>query len=142
MSGEQVKRVLVVDDEVHITSVVSLKLRNAGYDVTVAGDGEEALELCNELQPHLVITDLQMPYMSGLDLCKKLKTQSHTQDIPALMLTARGYALASDDLAVTNVKMVMSKPFSPKEVLKKTVELIGEAGDGAHQMPEPGAEAA
>ena len=89
-----------------------------------------------------MINDLQMPYMSGLDLSKKLKKQSHTQDIPALMLTARGYALASDDLAVTNVKMVMSKPFSPKEVLKKTVELIGEAGDGAQQMPGPGAEAA
>jgi len=64
--------ILVVDDEPHITHVVALKLRHAGYDVVTAGDGEEGFEIACETDPTLIITDLQMPYMTGLEMCRKL----------------------------------------------------------------------
>lgn len=118
-------RIIVVDDEAHITHVVSLKLRNAGYDVQTACDGEEAFELVSRDPPDLLITDLQMPYMSGLELCAKLREQPSTANVPALMLTARGYSLASSELTKTNIKQVMSKPFSPRKILETVEELLG-----------------
>lgn len=117
--------ILVVDDEVHILHVVSLKLRNAGYEVITAEDGEEGLETALEQQPDLVITDFQMPYMTGLELCQKLKEDQRARTIPALMLTARGFSLDGDDLERTNIVGVISKPFSPREVLMRVQDLVG-----------------
>lgn len=121
-------KILVADDEIHITQVVTLKLRNAGFEIITAADGEEAFELaCQEL-PALIITDLQMPYLSGLELCERLRQHAPTSAIPAIMLTARGYALAATDLAKTNIKKVMSKPFSPRDLLKEVTEQLGALG--------------
>jgi CheY-like chemotaxis protein len=117
--------ILVVDDETHILHVVSLKLRNAGFDVATAEDGEEALDAALERRPDLVITDFQMPLMTGLELCIRLKASPETRDTPALMLTARGFSLAADQLSQTNIAGVLSKPFSPREVLAKVYELLG-----------------
>ena len=82
------KKVLVVDDEVHILHVVSLKLRNAGFAVITAQDGQEALEIAQVELPDLIITDYQMPHLSGLELCQRLKQLPGTKDIPALLLKA------------------------------------------------------
>lgn len=109
--------IVVADDEAHITHVVCHKLSNAGFTTVVAHDGEEALELCLKHLPSMVITDLQMPYMSGLELSIALKEDERTSETPVLMLTARGYAIEQSELAKTNIKKVMSKPFSPREVL-------------------------
>jgi CheY-like chemotaxis protein len=116
--------ILVVDDETHILAVVSLKLRNAGYDVVTAEDGEEGLAVALESLPDLVITDFQMPFMTGLEFCQKLKETPQTSAIPALMLTARGFSLTDDDVRRTNVAGVLSKPFSPREVLSRVQNLI------------------
>jgi two-component system alkaline phosphatase synthesis response regulator PhoP len=128
-------RILVVDDEPHIVQVLSFKLRNAGYDVVTASDGEEAFELASQEPPDLVITDFQMPYMTGLELCRSLAGQDSTRQVPVLMLTARGYALEEEDLQVGNIRDLLSKPFSPRMVLQQ-VEAILRAGDG----PASGAE--
>ena len=81
MSG---KKILVADDEAHILHVVSMKLRNAGFEVITAVDGEEALELCTAEKPDLLITDYQMPLMTGLELCTLLRGQDadagHSRD--------------------------------------------------------------
>ena len=111
------KKILVADDEVHILHVVSLKLRNAGYDVITAQDGREALELAQVEKPDLIITDYQMPHLSGLELCRRLKRIPATQNIPALMLTARGFAVDPKALTDAGVKMCLHKPFSPREIL-------------------------
>jgi two-component system, OmpR family, alkaline phosphatase synthesis response regulator PhoP len=124
-------RILVADDEPHITHVVSLKLTNAGYDVRTAADGEEALELALGDPPDLLITDLQMPYMSGLELATSLKSDPRTADIPVLMLTARGFSIPRDEIERTNIAEVLSKPFSPKEVLAKVQSLLKGAGNNA-----------
>lgn len=121
-----IKKILVADDEAHILHIVSMKLRNAGYEVLTAVDGEEALDLCQTEHPDLLITDYQMPYMSGLELCKELRRDEQTKDIPALMLTARGFDIEADEMAEAGIAAVLAKPFSPREVLQKVKELIGE----------------
>jgi two-component system, OmpR family, alkaline phosphatase synthesis response regulator PhoP len=118
------KLILVVDDEAHILHVVSLKLRNAGFEVVTANDGEEALDLAMQCHPDLVITAFQMPFMSGLELCERMKATQATSDVPAIMLTARGFSLTDDDLSKTNIAGVLSKPFSPREVLMRVQQLI------------------
>lgn len=121
----QRRTALVVDDEAHITHVVTLKLRNAGFEVFTASDGEEAYEIACAKHPDIVITDLQMPYMTGLELCEQLRRNPATESIPAILLTARGHALSPDDIARTNIKEVLGKPFSPREVLQKAAALLG-----------------
>jgi len=116
--------VLVVDDESHILHVVSLKLRNAGYEVITAQDGEEGFEAAIGDKPDLIITDFQMPFQTGLELCEKLKQHEATKDMPAIMLTARGFSLTDEDISRTNIAGVLSKPFSPREVLMRVRELI------------------
>ncbi|KKK71210.1 hypothetical protein LCGC14_2916210 [marine sediment metagenome] len=120
------KRIFVVDDEAHIRHIVSMKLANAGYDIVTAEDGEEALELCQSEKPDLIITDYQMPYVTGLEMCHKLRAQSETRDIPVLMLTARDFDIEPQEMAAAGISDVLSKPFSPREVLKRVQELIGE----------------
>src|SRR6266700_645735 len=92
------RTILVADDETHILHVVSLKLRNAGFNVITAQDGQEARELAQQETPELIIPDHHMPQLSGLELCQRLKQDPATSAIPAIMLTARGYHL---DLADT-----------------------------------------
>ena len=117
--------ILVVDDETHILHVVRLKLVKASYEVITAGDGEEGLDLALQRHPDLVITDYQMPFMSGLEMCTELKQHETTRTTPALMLTARGSYLADEVLEQTNIVSVISKPFSPREVLARVCELVG-----------------
>jgi len=117
------KKILVADDETHILHVVSMKLLNAGYEVITAMDGEEARDLCLAELPDLLITDYQMPYMTGLELCKQLHADEQTRAIPALMLTARGFDIEPGEMAAAGISAVLAKPFSPRELLQ-TVEAL------------------
>lgn len=128
--------VLLADDEAHITCVVADRLRSAGFDVTTARDGEEALELALRLRPALVITDLQMPRMSGLELALKLAAAEATAKTPVIMLTARGYILDQELTDRTNIRTVMGKPFSAREVVRRASELLGIAPANAAPRPE------
>jgi CheY-like chemotaxis protein len=118
------KTILVADDESHILHVVSLKLRNAGYRVVTARDGQEALELAEQEKPDLIITDYHMPQLSGLELCQKLKQQASTSGIPAIMLTARGYHLEPEDTEKSGILRMLSKPFSPRQLLATVNEVL------------------
>jgi two-component system alkaline phosphatase synthesis response regulator PhoP len=119
------RRILVVDDESHILHVLSLKLRNSGFIVDTAVDGEDALHQISVVQPDLVITDLQMPYLNGLEVCRRLAAEDSTADIPVIILTARGYALGSDAAGLTNVRCVVAKPFSPRTILERVHAVLG-----------------
>lgn len=120
------KRILVADDEAHILHVVTMKLQNGGYEVTTAVDGEEALELCLADPPDLLITDFQMPLMSGVELCKQLRANEQTRDIPAIMLTARGFDIDPGEMIDAGIAAVLAKPFSPREVLARVQGLLEE----------------
>jgi len=118
------KKILVADDETHILHVVSLKLRNAGFEVVCAHDGLEALEMANSEKPDLLITDYHMPVLSGLELCQKLKQDPNTSHIPAIMLTARGYQLEPHDTEQSGILRMLSKPFSPRHLLSTVNEVL------------------
>jgi two-component system alkaline phosphatase synthesis response regulator PhoP len=119
------KKVLVVDDEIHIVQVVAIKLRNNGFEVTTAENGAQALDMAKEYQPDLVITDFQMPQMTGLELIEHLRQHSDTSEIPVIMLTARGFAIDDSRRDELNIAMCLSKPFSPREVLDCVKNVLG-----------------
>jgi len=118
------KKVLVVDDEIHIVQVVAIKLRNNGFDVTTAENGAIGLELAGEIAPDIVVTDFQMPVMTGLEMVENLREQESTKDIPVIMLTARGFAIEEDQREALKISAFLSKPFSPREVLKTIEETL------------------
>jgi len=121
------KKVLVADDEVHILHVVSLKLRNGGYQVITAQDGREALELAQVEKPDLIITDYQMPFLSGLELCRRLKQIPATAQIPVIMLTARGFSLDNNVMTSAGILTCVNKPFSPREILLMVDDILAGA---------------
>jgi two-component system alkaline phosphatase synthesis response regulator PhoP len=126
MAGEA-KTILVADDESHILNVVSIKLRNAGFRVLTARDGQEALEVARQEKPDLLITDLHMPRLTGLELCRKLREEAELAPIPAIMLTARGYCLEPGDTEESGVLCMLSKPFSPRQLLATVNDVLHRA---------------
>jgi len=118
------KKVLVVDDEVHIVHVVAIKLRNNGYEVISADNGAEAFELACKEKPDIVVTDFQMPGMTGLELVEKLRQREETRDIPVIMLTARSFAVPKEQQEDLRISECLSKPFSPKELLGSIEDIL------------------
>ena len=121
------KTILVADDETHILNVVSLKLRNAGFKVVCARDGQEALDLAKQQTPDLLITDYHMPHLSGLELCQRLREDATLARVPAIMLSARGYHLEPADTERSGIDRMLSKPFSPRELLASVDEVLSKA---------------
>jgi len=126
------KRVLLCDDEIHILRAAEFKLKRAGYDVRTASDGEEGWEAIQAQKPDILITDCQMPRLGGLGLVQRVREDPNTQDLPVLMLTAKGYELSHEELADKwNVRAVIAKPFSPRELLQSVVAIFQEQDSGA-----------
>ena len=118
------KTILVADDETHILHVVSMKLKNAGFNVLTASDGQEALEIALAELPDLLITDYHMPNLSGLELCQRLRQEPSTSNLPAIMLTARGYNLQPEDTQNSGILRMLSKPISPRQLLTTVNEVL------------------
>lgn len=118
------KRVLVVDDEIHIVHVVAIKLRNNGYEVISADNGAEAYDLALKDKPDIIVTDFQMPIMSGMELLEKLRQNDDTKDIPVIMLTARSFAVSKEVQGELHISGCLSKPFSPKELLGHIEDIL------------------
>ena len=118
------KKVLVVDDEIHIVHVVAIKLRNNGYEVISADNGAEAFELACKEKPDIIVTDFQMPVMTGLELVEKLRQRQETKDISVIMLTARNFAIPKEQQEELQISDCLSKPFSPKELLGNIEDVL------------------
>ena len=118
------KKVLVVDDEIHIIHVVAIKLRNNGYEVVTADNGAEAFEAALKEKPDIVVTDFQMPVMTGLELIEKLRQCEQTKDMPVIMLTARSFAISKEQQESLQITACLSKPFSPRELLENIKDIL------------------
>ena len=118
------KKVLVVDDEIHIVHVVAIKLRNNGYEVLTASNGAEAYELACAENPDIIVTDFQMPVMSGIELVQKLRENGPTKDTPVVMLTARSFAISKEQQESMKISACLSKPFSPRELLGNIEDIL------------------
>lgn len=124
-------RILVADDEAYILQVVALKLRNAGFDVITAFDGQEALGILQGQPVDLVVTDLQMPHMTGIGLARAMAADPRLARIPVMMLTARGHLLREGEADSANIARVVHKPFSPRVLLGEIESLLGERRNAA-----------
>lgn len=129
-------KILIVDDESYILSILTRKFEQLGYATLSAADGEEGYAVaCTDL-PDLIITDLQMPGVSGLEMAARLRANPATRHLLLLMLTSRGHRLSTADLMQTNVQCVLPKPFSTRELVAKVSEMMragaraGAVGDG------------
>src|SRR5215813_26252 len=110
------KRILVVDDESQITRVLRTSLSSQGYDIRVANDGETALEIMKDWTPDLVITDLSMPNMDGLELSRKLRL---TSKVPILVLSVRGEERTKVQALDAGADDYVTKPFGIEELLAR-----------------------
>ncbi|MDO8184039.1 response regulator [Conexibacter sp. JD483] len=116
MSGETTARILVADNDEDILTLVSFRLQRQGYEVLVARDGAEALELARAELPDLCVLDVMMPKLTGYDVTRELRADPRTADVPVILLTARvqeadvrsGYDAGADDY--------VRKPFAPQEL--------------------------
>ena len=118
------RKVLIADDEIHIIHVITIKLRNNGYDVISAESGDKAFSLACEEKPDIIVTDFQMPGMTGLELVRKLRQNEATKDIPVIMLTARGFAVEDKEKRELDISELLSKPFSPKDLLRSIEDIL------------------
>lgn len=110
------RRILVVDDEPQITRVLRTSLSSQGYDIRVANDGETALEIMKDWTPDLVITDLAMPNMDGLELCRKLRPST---PIPIIVLSVRGEERTKVQALDVGADDYVTKPFGIEELLAR-----------------------
>ncbi|MCS1407505.1 MAG: Alkaline phosphatase synthesis transcriptional regulatory protein PhoP [Verrucomicrobia subdivision 3 bacterium] len=118
------KRILVVDDEPDAVELVDYNLKSAGFDVITAEDGESALEKARKCAPDLIVLDVMLPEVDGLEVCKILRRDPATSGLPIIMLTAKageidrvlGLELGADDY--------VTKPFSPRELVLRVKNLL------------------
>jgi two-component system, OmpR family, response regulator RpaB len=134
------RKILIVDDEAMIRRILSTRLTMVGYDVEVAADGAEALERYAQVKPDLIVLDVMMPKLNGLEVCQAIRKEA---DIPIIMLTALG------DVAdrITGLQMgaddYLPKPFSPKELEERINAILrrlgGSTGGAVLERSAPGA---
>lgn len=125
------KQLLLVDDEPHVTLVLSRKLEHAGYEVRTARDGEEGYRAACEHRPDLVISDLQMPRVDGLGMARLLAEDPATVMIPILMLSGRGFLLDRELAKTTRIVRVLEKPFAASDIIRSAGEILGWSAAGA-----------
>jgi DNA-binding response OmpR family regulator len=131
------ERILVVEDEADVAELIAHHLGKAGFSVEVAGDGLSALDLIRSNQPALVVLDLMLPQMSGLDLCRAIKGDARTREVVVVILSARtdeidrviGFELGADDYVI--------KPFSPRELVLRIRAILrrrGSSGEDGERL--------
>ena len=111
--------ILIVEDEDAIVTLLDYNLRSAGYDTAISRDGEEAVDLALTLEPNAILLDWMLPLRSGLEVCRHLRRFPETNEIPIIMLTARGEEqdkLRGLDMGADDY---LTKPFSPQELLAR-----------------------
>lgn len=119
------KRILLCDDEPHILRAAEFKFKRAGYDVVCANDGQEGWEQIELCRPDIVVTDCQMPRLSGLGLAERIRQTPATADLPVIMLSAKGFELPIDDLQKQyGIRSLMAKPFSPRELFARVEAVL------------------
>ena len=130
------KKILVVDDEPDVLELIEFNLKAAGFEVATAVDGAEALTKARSVQPALILLDVMLPEIDGMQVCKTLKREPATASIPIIMLTAKaaeidrvlGLELGADDY--------VTKPFSPRELVLRIKGLLRRKGDAPTEKDE------
>jgi len=118
--------ILVADDEPHIGRIIKMKLEQGPFKVSIAYDGQEALDFINNDDPvDLVLLDLMMPKLSGLDVLRQIREQERFISLPCIILTAGGDAKHERDALALGATQFLTKPFSPKKLYALVARLTG-----------------
>lgn len=118
------KKVLVCDDELYILESVTFVVREEGYTVFSAEDGEQALQIAKTELPNLILLDIMMPKRNGFDVCRELKSNPATHQIYIVLLTAMGQERDVEEGYQSGADEYMTKPFSPRSLRKRLHELL------------------
>ena len=118
------KSILIADDEPNIVAAVEYLLKRSGYEVSVARNGAEALELVETRHPDLVVLDVMMPVKSGYEVCVRMRERPDWRHIKIIMLSAKGRdAVVAKGLSV-GADLYITKPFSTRDLMRKIKELL------------------
>jgi DNA-binding response OmpR family regulator len=121
-----VKKVLIADDEPNIVVSLEFLMRQKGYDVRVATNGEDALRAVGEFGPDLILLDVMMPRMNGYDVCQKVRENPAWQPIRIIMLSAKGRDVEVNKGIAVGADAYVTKPFSTKDLIAKVGEMLDE----------------
>jgi len=127
------KKILVVDDEPDIISLVSYNLKREGFSVTAVHEGGEALDIVKKKEFDLVLLDLMLPGIHGMEICRILRAGTKTKHIPIIMLTAKGDEADRVRGLETGADDYIAKPFSPRELIARVKAVLRRSGDGRKQ---------
>lgn len=119
--------ILVVDDEPNIVLSLEFLMEQAGYKVTTAEDGEQALACVESTTPDLILLDISLPGISGFDVLEQLRAQAATDRLPIIMLTAHGREVEREKGMAMGADDYITKPFSTQALVEKVRQLLGEA---------------
>lgn len=112
------KKILVIDDEPELVKAVTIRLKAGGYETIFACDGEEGLTKAEEDNPDLILLDIIMPGEDGYEVCKNLKSNSKTKNIPIIIFTASGQENLEERCMTVGADAMIKKPFETAELLK------------------------
>ena len=118
-------RVLIAEDEPNIVISLEFLMREAGYDVAVASNGVDAINLAEKLRPDLVVLDVMLPAVNGFEVCRRIRESPTTREVRVLMLTARGRESEMEKGLAAGANAYMTKPFSTKELVDAVAGLLG-----------------
>jgi len=118
------KKILIADDRRQVVELVRVSLEGEDYKIVDASDGKEALKRVRLEKPDLILLDVVMPKMDGFEVCRQLKKDPQTQEIPIIMLTAKGQEVDKEKARQVGVRDYITKPFSPSALLIKIEEIL------------------
>ena len=130
------RRILIVDDEPSIAKILRKQMEVAGFDVTVAVDGLDGLTKAKEGSHELIILDVMLPKMNGMEVCSNLKADERLKKIPVLMLTAKSQRQDKDEGLQHGADAFLTKPFQLDELLAKANALLAKSSE-AQSPPAP-----
>ncbi len=120
-------KILVVDDEIYIVHILDFSLGMEGYEVVTALDGEQALEKRKVEKPDLIVLDIMMPKLDGYEVCKAIKSDPETRQIPVILLSAKGRNVDQKMGFDVGADDYITKPFSPRKLVERINQLLGQA---------------
>ena len=119
--------ILIVEDEAALSTLLAYNLEKEGFTVRVAADGEQAIEALAEEQPDLVLLDWMLPHLSGIEICRRIRRDPATRELPVIMLTAKGEEADRIRGLDTGADDYVTKPFSPAELIARVRALLRRA---------------
>jgi DNA-binding response OmpR family regulator len=121
------KKILIADDEPNIVVSLEFLMKQRGYEVRVANNGEDALAAVGEFRPDLILLDVMMPRLSGYDLCQKIRENPAWQNIRIIMLSAKGRDVEVTKGLAIGADAYVTKPFSTKELIAKVDAMLADS---------------